>query len=163
MKMKCFSLFVFTGFVILTSCNNESKKTNDDTTTKDTLKPVENKIMIPTSACYSSMKGKDTFKLKVEVFPNVVTGKLMYDFNEKDSNNGTFNGMLHGDTLLADYKFTSEGKLSTRQVIFLLKDSIAIEGFGELEEKEGKMIIKDLKKVSFEKGIIFKKVECGEY
>lgn len=159
--MKRVNVILLLSMVLIVSCDNPKQTTSN--TGSDTLKPVENKIMIPASTCYSSITGKDTIKLKVEVFPNVVTGKLMYDFNEKDSNSGTFDGHLHGDTLLADYKFTSEGKLSTRQVIFLIKDSIAIEGFGELEEKEGKMVIKDLKKVSFEKGIIFKKVECGEY
>ena len=99
----------------------------------------------------------------MEVFPNVVTGKLSYKFYEKDSNKGEFDGQFHGDTLLADYKFTSEGQLSTRQVIFLIKNNIATEGYGDMEEKNGKMVFKDIKGVSVGKGLSLKKVECGEY
>lgn len=161
--MKHFFLVLFSVGILLTSCNNASKKTTEVTTMEDTSKPVENKIMIPSSTCYYSIKGKDTFKLKIEVFPNVVTGTLSYQFSEKDSNYGEFDGKLYGDTLLADYKFMSEGKLSTRQVIFLIKDSVATEGYGDMVEKDGKMVFKDVSKVDFGKGLTLVKTECGEY
>ena len=161
--MKQSFLILFLAAIITASCNNEPKKSTETTTAEDTAKPVENKIMIPASSCYSSTTGKDTLTLKVEVFPNVVTGKLSYKFYEKDSNKGEFDGHLYGDTLLADYKFMSEGKLSTRQVIFLIKDNIATEGYGNMEEKNGKMIFKNQKEISFGKGLILKKIPCGEY
>jgi hypothetical protein len=119
--------------------------------------------MIPSSSCYFSTTGKDTVKLKVEVFPNVVTGRLSYNLYQKDSNKGEFEGYLHGDTLLADYKFMSEGKLSTRQVIFLIKDNIATEGYGDMEEKDGKMVFKNTNDITFGKGLVLRKVDCGEY
>lgn len=160
--MKKIPLALSAAAILIISCNQATTKT-EATATEDTPNQIENKIMIPSSACYSSIMGKDTFKLKVEVFPNVVTGKLSYQFFDKDSNKGQFNGHLHGDTLLADYKFMSEGKLSTRQVIFLIKDSVATEGYGDMEEKEGKMVFKDVSKVTFGKGLTFVKTECGEY
>ena len=148
---------------MIASCNNEPKKSTEITTVEDTVKTVENKIMIPASSCYTSITGKDTVTLKVEIFPNVVTGKLLYKFYQKDSNKGEFDGQLHGDTLLADYKFMSEGKLSTRQVIFLIKNNVAREGYGKMEEKNGKMVFKDMKGVSFASGLALNKVECGGY
>ena len=161
--MKYSFLVLFLAVIIIASCNNVPKKSTEITTVKDTVKTAENKIMIPVSSCYSSTTGKDTVTLKVEVFPNVVTGKLSYKFYEKDSNKGEFDGQFHGDTLLADYKFMSEGKLSTRQVIFLIKNNVAREGYGKMEEKNGKMVFKDMKGVSFETGLALNKVECGEY
>ena len=92
---------------------------------------------------------------------NVVTGKLSYKFYEKDSNIGEFKGQLKGDTLLADYKFMSEGQVSTRQVIFLIKNNVAKEGYGDMEEKNGKMVFKNRKSISFATGLILNKVECG--
>ena len=160
--MKYSFLFLFFATFAATSCH-QPKQSTETTTVKDTLKLVENKIMIPSSACYSSTNGKDTFKLKVEVFPNVVTGKLSYKFYEKDSNKGEFDGHFYGDTLLADYKFMSEGKLSIRQVIFLIKDGVATEGYGNMEAKEGKMVFKNVKDIIFGKGLILNKIECGEY
>ena len=166
--MKYSFLFLsLAAIVAAASCNNEPKKSSEevavaDTSNADTSKPVENKIMIPTSSCYSSITGKDTVFLKTEIFPNVVTGVLSYKFYEKDSNKGEIDGKLSGDTLIADYRFMSEGKQSTRQVIFLIKDSVATEGYGNMEEKEGKMVFKDVKDVTFGKGLMLKKVPCGE-
>ena len=160
--MKYSFLFLFLAAIAIASCNDEQKKPAEVTTTADTSKPVENKIMIPASSCYSSITGKDTVFLKTEIFPNVVTGILSYKFHEKDNNKGDIDGKLCGDTLLADYKFMSEGKLSIRQVIFLIKDSVATEGYGNMEEKEGKMVFKDVKDVTFGKGLMLKKVPCGE-
>ncbi len=161
--MKYSFLVLFLADILIASCNNEPKKSTETTTAEDTVKTVENKIMIPASSCYSSITVKDTITLKVEVFPNVVTGKISYKFFQKDSNKGEFDGHLHGDTLLADYKFMSEGKLSSRQVIFLIKDSVAIEGYGNMEVKDGNIVFKNVKDVSFEKGLKLEKVECGEY
>lgn len=155
-------LLAFTATLIL-SCNNTSEKPLETSTSEDTSKPVENKVMIPTSACYFSTTSKDTVQLKVEVFPNVVTGKLMYKFYQKDGNNGNFDGIMKGDTLIADYTFMSEGKSSVRQVAFLIKDTIAVEGYGAMEEKEGKMVFKNTKDLTFGKGVSLKKIECGAY
>lgn len=160
--MKHTSLFIFL-IVIVASCNNEPKTSNEITKKENTSQPVENKIMIPVSSCYSSATGKDSVHLKVEIFENVVTGNLSYKFHEKDSNKGDFEGKLHGDTLLADYTFMSEGVQSTRQVIFFIKDDVAIEGYGVMEEKNGKMVFKDTGGVTFGKGLTLKKVDCGEH
>lgn len=77
--MKHVSLLFLVATLLIISCNESQTKT-EATAPADTSKSVENKIMIPSSTCYSSITGKDTFKLKIEVFPNVVTGKLSYQF-----------------------------------------------------------------------------------
>ena len=156
-----FLLFTIIGSTV--SCNNttEPEKTAEAATTPDTASPAENKVVASVSGCYSFIKHKDTVLLKMDKFPNVVTGILSYRFHEKDSNNGDIDGKLHGDTLIADYKFMSEGKPSIRQVAFLLQDSSATEGYGPQEEKEGKMVFKNLKEIDFEKGIKLKKIQCA--
>jgi len=156
--MKYSLLLLSLATIITASCHEPKQSTKTDMPGQ-----VENKIMIPSSTCYASITGKDTVKLKVEVFPNVVTGKLSYNLYQKDSNQGDFNGRVHGDTLLADYTFMSEGKSSARQVIFLIKEGIAVEGYGNMEEKDGTMVFKNIKEISFEKGLTLKKVVCGEY
>lgn len=153
---------LFVAFLFIASCNNKPQKVTE-TTKADTTKTAENKVMIPTATCYSFTTSKDTVMLKVEVFPNVVTGKLTYKLKEKDSNTGEIDGKMNGDTLLADYKFMSEGTMSTRQVIFLIKGDVATEGYGNLEEKDGRMFFKNVNEVVFGKGIILKKVACGEF
>lgn len=143
----------------LISCNQSA--TTNSTAEKDTTKPGEMKAMIPESACYAGTNGKDSFFLKMEVFPNVVTGKLEYNFAEKDKNTGDIDGVLKGDTLIADYTFKSEGTLSTRQVAFLIKGESAVEGYGPLEEKNSKIIFTDMSKINFT-GTPLIKAACGE-
>ena len=147
------------------SCNNQADTTTA-ATVQDTLKqdignPAENKVMVPISGCYSWIKGKDTILLKVDRFPNVVSGILSYHFHEKDSNNGDIDGKLHNDTLIADYKFMSEGKPSVRQVAFLLQDSAATEGYGPQEMQDDKMVFKNVHAIDFKKGIKLKKIQCA--
>ncbi|MBZ4188410.1 hypothetical protein [Niabella beijingensis] len=144
------------------ACNSPQQEAATTAETSDSAAKQENKVMIPASACYTGQSGKDSFFLKTEIFPNVVTGTLSYNFFEKDKNQGAIEGVLKGDTLLADYTFMSEGKKSVRQVAFLLRDSTATEGYGEVEEKEGKMVFKDPAALSFAKGIRLQKTPCGE-
>jgi hypothetical protein len=159
--MKHSLLFLSLAAIAVGSCN-EPKKSTEAINRKDTSKAIENKIMIPASACYATTTGKDTVHLKVEVFEHVVTGTLLYKLYEKDSNIGEFEGQFHGDTLLADYTFMSEGIRSVRQVVFLIKDSMAMEGYGNMEEKNGKMIFKNPQELIFGKGLIMEKVPCRE-
>ena len=160
--MKYLHFFLSLAIIAAASCN-ESTRSAEAISSKDTSKPIENKVMIPASSCYSTTAGKDSVFLKVEVFPNVVTGNLSYNLYEKDSNKGEFEGRLHGDTLIADYKFVSEGKQSTRQVIFLIKNEMAVEGYGNMEEKNGEMVFTGMKEISFGKGLVLKKSPCGEH
>lgn len=148
--------------LLAVACNPNTTQTTGeaaDTADKDTARMT---IQIPESGCYANISGRDTVRLKVETFPNVVTGTLVYNFFEKDKNTGEIEGRLTGDTLLADYTFTSEGIRSTRQVIFLIRDSVAIEGYGDVEEKDGKMVFKDISKIDFSKGMKLTKVSCVE-
>ena len=55
----------------------------------------------------------------------------------------------------------SEGTQSVRQVVFLIKGETAIEGYGDIEEKDGKMVFKNLSSVVFGKGVILKKEDCN--
>jgi hypothetical protein len=146
------SIFIFS------SC--ESKKTAATPAVGDSSTSGEMKIMIPNTYCYSTTGGKDSVYLKLEKFPNVVTGQLLYKLYEKDSNTGDIDGVLRGDTLIAYYKFRSEGIESVRQVIFLIKGDVAKEGYGEMEERDGKMVFKNLQEIIFSKSPMLQKITC---
>ena len=158
--MKTFFILAIVSAVFC-ACNNDSKQASTEISTEDSPKSEpEMKIQIPNMSCYAYVSGKDTIKLKLEKFPNVVTGMLAYLFNEKDKSKGTIDGVMRGDTLVADYTFMSEGKSSVRQVVFMVKDSIVTEGYGPQEEKDGKMIFKDLATVDFSKGTKMQRIQC---
>ncbi len=155
MKLPDSKALFFSLSLLAFACNNRS----EDSSTSDS-DTTEVKVMIPAQTCYVGSIGRDSIFLKVERFPHVVTGTLEYKNDEKDSSSGTIDGTMKGDTLLADYTFTSEGVQSVAQVIFLLQGGTTIEGHGEMEEKDEKMVFKSLDKISFDKSVILNKTEC---
>ena len=157
MKFTFFSALILA--VACTSCNNATQPVTETPVTTDTLKVVKENTPVASTVCYAST-GNNTVNLKLLINGSSVTGNLLYNLKEKDSNKGDLTGTLKGDTLLADYNFMSEGVQSTRQVIYLLKDNAAIEGYGDVEEKNGKMIFKNTSTVTFGKGVKLQKVNC---
>lgn len=158
MKLVIQKTLLFFLLLLAFACNNEPRQTSISGT--DTPKTDEMKIMIPAQTCYASSTGKDSVFLKTERFPNVVTGTLEYRFYEKDRSMGEIEGKLFGDTLIADYTFASEGIKSVRQVVFLLQNDLAIEGYGEMAKKDGKLIFKNIKEVKFGNSFKLHKTSC---
>ncbi|MBL7698982.1 MAG: hypothetical protein JNK79_12535 [Chitinophagaceae bacterium] len=156
------SIFYLATFILLVSCSettpDSSGTTHTDSTGGDT---TEMRIQIPNSACYQYATKSDTIFLKVEKFPNVVTGRLEYSLKEKDRNTGDIDGVMRGDTLVADYAFMSEGTRSTRQVVFLLKNNEAVEGYGKMKDDAGKMVFENIGSIDFSKGTRLPMVDCG--
>ncbi|PVD52877.1 hypothetical protein DC498_08120 [Terrimonas sp.] len=151
----CVALGAFILFLL--SCG--AKKSQHQTRGSDEIA----KVMIPESGCYASLTGGDSIWLKVEVFPNVVTGVLKYNISGKDKNTGTFYGKLYGDTLIADYSFYSEGRQSVRQVAFLIKDGSAVEGYGDIQEQNGKIVFNNVSSIDFSKGFNLQKISCADH
>lgn len=109
------------------------------------------------SGLYIYEQNGDTVTLNLAVNDGKVYGELLYALKEKDRNSGTFTGEIKDDILLADYKFRSEGVLSERQVAFKLTDTTAIEGYGEVQETNGKMEFQDSGKLEYDTGLVLKK------
>lgn len=109
--------------------------------------------------CFSSIVKKDTVLLNAHMSGDSVTGSLGYKLYEKDQNNGSLLAKMYGDTLRGMYTFMSEGTESVREVIFLRKDTLLIEGYGPLKELDGKAIFEDAAKVKFD-GIVLAEAPC---
>lgn len=138
--------------IFLASCNNSEKQSNKITSTAD----KKNGIVM----CYTYSKDSSNVMMRITKNGNLITGDLVYDYFEKDKNTGTLKGQMQGDTLFAEYSFMSEGMSSVREVAFLKKENELIEGFGNMEEKAGKMVFKNKSALKFEKNITLKKSDC---
>ncbi len=110
--------------------------------------------------CYSYVTPRDTVYLHISRKNRNITGDLTYRLYEKDRNVGSLDGRIKGDTLLAEYTFNSEGRSSVREVVFLKKGETYVEGFGPVNEKEGKTIFQDHKNINFINGITLTKTNC---
>nr|WP_068892711.1 hypothetical protein [Pedobacter panaciterrae] len=159
------SLLLLTGVALFISACNSNKtdnKSSDSTsitsidTTLTPAVPVQEKI----SECYIYTKNRDTARLKINTENEELTGDLSYNLFEKDSNKGTISGEVKGDNILAEYTFDSEGMRSTREVVFLKRDRKLYEGFGEIEEKNGKTVFKNRTKLKFGDAIVFSLTDC---
>ncbi len=149
-------LVYFCSLLLITACNNQenTRNTTDTTAVENAEKPVSK------NTCYLGVSGKDSIKLHIEIKGDSVHGNLNYLMAQKDSNTGTFTGKMHGDTLLADYLFSSEGMQSIRQVSFIINDSMAFAGYGDMMENGNKMEFKNPSSLIFETKNPLKLVNC---
>ncbi|WP_432670051.1 hypothetical protein [Flavobacterium sp. SM2513] len=138
------------------SCKKEVSESLD-------LPLVEEELVIDTikTICYQGIIKKDTINLSLYFEENQdIKGELAYLFFEKDKNDGTIVGQMIGDTLKANYTFTSEGKESNREIVFLRKGKIMIEAYGDVEEIESKTVFKNPKKLYFDSATVLSEIDC---
>lgn len=145
--------------VALFNCKNKEEKPNEDSV-DETLE--EEVILASTleNACYMYNENGNLVNLEITKSDNPVEGKLTYAFAENDKNTGTFKGEINDGKLVGNYTFQSEGKESTRQVAFMLKDNQLIEGYGELNE-DGTMF-KDVNSVDYSSNMPMTKTDCNQ-
>ncbi len=149
MKKSIIGSFIF--FATLISCKNDPKEEVVVPTVQEEMAVEEEAV----KECYAVVLKQDSISLNISVKDSSLeSGELNYNFFEKDKNQGTLVGNFKGDTLFADYTFMSEGKSSVREVVFLKKGNIFIEGYGDVEEKDGKTVFKDKKKLFFDSKIV---------
>ncbi|RZK16174.1 MAG: hypothetical protein EOO86_15385 [Pedobacter sp.] len=152
--MKKLIPFLTLAVAFFASC--QSKSTTSDTA--DTS--IGSTETANSSLCYQSIKNRDTASVTLNIEDDKVTGSLTYNLFEKDKNNGVIAGIIKGDTIIADYTFQSEGTTSIRQVAWLKQSDQLIEGFGDVEEVDGKTQFKNIGKLSFGKSMVFTKTDC---
>ncbi|MFV5695758.1 hypothetical protein ACM55G_10015 [Flavobacterium sp. LB3P122] len=140
---------------ILVSC----KKEKEEAPAASEKKVVEEHV---SEECYRVVLKKDTISMTLNVKGDQLTsGKLSYNFYEKDKSFGTLVGKIKGDTLFADYAFMSEGVATVREVVFLKKGNTYVEGFGDLvDDYTGKVTFKDAAQLKFEGNVVLSKVDC---
>ena len=154
--MKKEFLLSLSAVFIFASCKKETNEPLPVPTVQEEMVANEAQIV-----CYQGIIKNDTINLSLQIENNQeVKGELAYVFFEKDKNNGVIVGQMAGDTLKATYTFMSEGKESSREVVFLKKGKIMIEAYGDVEEKEGKMVFKDPKKLFFDSATVLSEIDC---
>ena len=147
--------------ITITSCKNETK-TDESEMMNSEESDMQADVNTPQIACYKFASEKDTVLLQMEQINEEIAGTLSYNYFEKDKNDGTFEGKMIGDTIYADYTFGSEGSVSVREVMFVKKENKLIEGFGEVEEVNGKMKFKDNAKFTLNEKMPLTEINCDE-
>ena len=145
--MRKLVLATLTATVMLSSCRQPS---NREEVASSTL----------SSGCYEFAQSNSKILMHLEIKNDSVTGKLLYDFYEKDDNLGGLEGSMKGDTLFAQYTFYSEGMESKREVAFLAKDQRLREGYGNSVETDGIRKFENHRSLDFNQGTVLSKTNC---
>ncbi|CAL66050.1 hypothetical protein [Christiangramia forsetii] len=152
----------FQGLVLISiltiSCNNGNKQKVDTAKTAET---IETEKISKSTRCYGYSKNNDTIYLKVtNLADSLVEGNLTYNLFEKDRNQGSFKGRWKGDSLFADYEFSSEGSISTREIFFFKTDSGFIEGYGPVKDTLNKVKFQEHSTLVLNENILLKPLDC---
>jgi hypothetical protein len=149
--MFAFRSLLFAGSLgLLAACHEQTTQATQEPATPAPTGPQ----------CYAHISATDTVRLTLQTTQPTVTGRLTYRYFEKDRNQGTISGTMHGDTLLADYTFQSEGVTSVRQVALLRRDIGFIEGFGPVAERQGKTVFTQPHALQFDAKYTLLPVAC---
>lgn len=144
--------------LFIAACQQNGKKETDQS--KQTLNTSTTEISaLEDKQTYQYLKNGDTILLDISITGDKVQGDLSYRWKEKDQNTGHIDGVLKDSLLLADYTFSSEGKTSVRQVAFKLSKDAAVEGYGDSEDKNGKVSFVDPSKLSYDDKFVLESVK----
>ncbi|MFN0083452.1 MAG: hypothetical protein ACKVOM_13160 [Ferruginibacter sp.] len=135
-----------------------SRKTNSRYNSRATDKK-ENARMADMCNFYGYATANDTVNLQIMVMGNTATGDAIFQYSDKDKNTGILTGGMNGDTLIASYKFMSEGKERVGQLALLKKGDSFSECYGEAEEKDRSMFFKNTGALKFT-GAALVKMDC---
>lgn len=149
-------------FALLTACSNPNHSEQEEGE-QAIVQENPKEEMLRGPSCYLYATDRDTVYLVLN--PPVagkVTGDLSYDFFERDGNIGFIEGEVQGDTLIADYTFLSEGMVSVREVGFLLGEDHVMEGYGDVEQVDGRMVFWHKDSLDFSNGLVMPRISCEQ-
>ena len=158
-------VFLCAAFFTILSCHNTGKAKNNGSITDTSLPVIDTAAEVKTgegTSCFAYLQDRDTVMMKLHLAGNAASGTLVYNIYEKDKNTGTFNGLLMGDTLLVSYSYLSEGVRSVRQVIFLVKGNVLLQGSGSMKDQNGKLIFSNRNDINFNSNILLESVDCDK-
>ncbi|HEY0055155.1 MAG TPA: hypothetical protein VGB63_07355 [Pedobacter sp.] len=116
--MKLLTLFLLA--ILISSCNNDSGKVQDQDTT---INLVEIKA---TELCFQRLEGttnQDTTTINLRIAADEVNGVMNSVPKEKDSRKGTLKGQKNADVIKALWTYIQEGKEDTLSVEFKLTEN----------------------------------------
>ncbi|MBA4853016.1 hypothetical protein [Emticicia sp. BO119] len=147
--------FIFT----LSACQTKSSETkttdstavNADTVATATVPSAE-------TLCFEEKVGKDITTVNLTIEGNKVTGSMEWLPWEKDQARGTLSGEKKGNEIVADYDYMIEGSNQLEEKIFIIEGDKLLIKSGELEDKNGKLFIKDRAKATIGQTLV--RVSC---
>jgi hypothetical protein len=135
---------------LLLSCNSrDGKQKESDQQTQSNL-----------VNCYRYTNDKDTIILRTINVGEAITGILTYNFYQKEKDYGTIRGGMRGNLLIVNFTSFSGENQSVRQVVFKKLGNDFIEGHGETEEMNDRVVYRNIDLLVFKDSVILLRVDC---
>jgi len=163
-------ILIASGLALLAACNNPGDKmtsgpSGDSTGTSGSTdstgyvgKPAGADTSI--AGCYAYQKNRDTVTVELQMKGGNLAGPVVYNYYQKDRNDGTFQGEISGETITGWYLFRSEGVMSVRQEIWKVSGGKLVPGMGDRVEKGDSSYFRDASKLKFDSSMALVKVPC---
>jgi hypothetical protein len=143
-------------------CACENSKPQATTTVAEPPKPIV-EAPPPTikadTICFMEKIKKDVSEIQLVIAGNDVTGEYHWHPYQKDGGHGTLKGTKKDSLITVDWSYTIEGANQIEEVVFKMKDDKLMKAAGALDEKSGRLVIKDKSKMKFSE--VFNKVNCS--
>ncbi len=154
--------------LLFSACNNAPKAPEvaktPEAPTAPTPAPAPETPPVPTAAgettCYVYTVGKDVTSVQLTTEGDKVTGYMDWTPDQKDGGRGFLVGTKTGNLIVADWTYMIEGSKNTEQVAFKIDGDKIVRANGPLDEKGGKLVIKDLAKAKYVER--YGKVDCAQ-
>lgn len=159
------SMMMLAMSLTLFACQNSKPTEAATTAAPEVTKPVEAPLPPPPSVkadtmCFEMKFKKDISTVKLIIAGDDVTGDYHWHPNEKDGGHGTLKGKKNGNLITADWNYMIEGSTQVEEVVFKMEGNKLLKAEGELEEKTGKLVIKNMAKVKFSE--TFNTIDCSK-
>lgn len=151
---------LYCSFILAVSAckskTSETQTTEGTTSNADTVatatKPTAEAL------CFEEKIGKDLTTVRLTIEGNDVIGSMEWLPWEKDQARGTLKGKKNGNEIVANYDYMIEGSNQSEEKIFVLEGDKLLIKTGELQDKNGKLVLKNPAKATV--GQTLKKVAC---
>jgi len=160
MMKRIIPLMIFWVLLGFLSCQNTDKQV-DANKGKDSL--ANNKPINSTQTeqlCFELRFKEDLSELKLDIQGEEVRGILNILPYEKDASMGTLKGKKTGNIIRAEWTYVIEGNTQSEEVEFKLEGDKVFQRLGELEEKNGKFLLKETSKIEYSDPML--KIECKQ-
>ena len=150
----------YCSFILaLSACQSKNAETQTTNSTAANADTVATATAPETETlCFEEKVGKDLTTVRLTIEGNKVTGSMEWLPYEKDQARGTLLGEKKGNEIVADYEYMIEGSNQLEEKIFVLEGDKLLVKSGELEDKNGKLFIKDRSKATIGQTLV--KVAC---
>lgn len=157
---KLFIVLIILSSLSFNACQNTDKQA-DNRKSADSMANATASNASATKGehlCFELRFKEDISELKLTINGDDVTGELNVLPFEKDAAIGTLKAKKTGNVIRGEWNYVIEGSNQSEEVEFKIEGDKALQRLGELEDKNGKLVLKETAKIEYSDPM--KKVEC---